>query len=58
MNNWGPLLLAVIISAVLICAVVFTNYPEAWFVHNMECTGAIGGGCTCTEESTSFICNK
>jgi len=53
-----PFLTAVIISAALIFAIVFTGYPGKWFEHNMACSGAIGGGCECTEESTSFICNK
>ena len=53
-----PFLTAVIISAALICAIVFTGYPGKWFEHNMSCDGSIGGGCVCTEESTSFICNK
>jgi len=53
-----PFLTAVAISIALTIGIVFTDYPEKWFEHNMSCDGSIGGGCVCTEDSTSFICNK
>jgi len=53
-----PFLTAIAISIALITGIVFTDYPEKWFEHNMACSGSIGGGCECTEQSTSFICNK
>ena len=50
-------LLAIAISVLLICGIVLTDYPEKWFQHGMECDGSIGGGCVCTEESDSLLCN-
>ena len=57
LKAWSPLLVAIIISAGLICGIVFTDYPEKWFRHHMSCDGSIGGGCVCTEESDSLMCN-
>ena len=51
-------LLAIVIAILLTCGVVFTDYPEKWFRHGMECDGSIGGGCVCVETSKSFICNE
>ena len=47
---------AIIIAILLTCGVVFTDYPEKWFRHGMECDGSIGGGCMCTENSKGLLC--
>ena len=49
---------AIVIAILLTCGVVFTDYPEKWFKHDMVCDGSIGGGCVCTQESKSFLCYK
>ena len=49
---------AIIIAILLTCGIVFTDYPEKFFRHGMECDGSIGGGCVCVETSKSFICNE
>ena len=45
MGNLGPLLVAIIIASLVVLGTVYSPYPEAWFFHGLECTGAIGGGC-------------
>ena len=47
---------AIIIAILLTCGVVFTDYPEKFFRHHMECDGSIGGGCACTENSKGLLC--
>ena len=47
---------AIIIAILLTCGIVFTDYPEKFFRHHMECDCSIGGGCVCTEESKILLC--
>jgi hypothetical protein len=56
-NDWGPLFVALLIAIGIICAIHYTDYPEKWFRHDMSCDGSIGGGCACTDESDSILCN-
>ena len=52
-----PFLTAVAIAVLLVSGIVYTDYPGKWFKHDMVCDGSIGGGCVCTEESDSLLCN-